>query len=96
MSELILVWTPGKGSPIHDHANAHCVMKVCGISPARGSADSVKVLKGTLRETLYEWPDAHSGPLQIQRDTEYGPDAVTYMSDTVGDAPDDGAVTGVC
>ena len=25
---LILVWTPGKRSPIHDHANAHCVMKV--------------------------------------------------------------------
>lgn len=38
---LILVWTPGKGSPVHDHANAHCVMKV---------------LKGTLRETLYGWP----------------------------------------
>ncbi|KAM0719890.1 hypothetical protein Q7P37_004025 [Cladosporium fusiforme] len=38
---LILVWNPGKGSPVHDHANAHCVMKV---------------LKGTLRETLYGWP----------------------------------------
>jgi cysteine dioxygenase len=38
---LILVWSPGKGSPIHDHANAHCVMKV---------------LKGTLQETLYGWP----------------------------------------
>ncbi|OJD17010.1 cysteine dioxygenase [Emergomyces pasteurianus Ep9510] len=25
---LILVWSPGKGSAIHDHANAHCVMKV--------------------------------------------------------------------
>lgn len=38
---LILVWSPGKSSPIHDHANAHCVMKV---------------LKGTLKETLYGWP----------------------------------------
>ena len=28
-TQLILVWTPGKESPIHDHANAHCVMKVC-------------------------------------------------------------------
>lgn len=29
-NQLILVWTPGKGSPIHDHASSHCVMKVCG------------------------------------------------------------------
>ncbi|KAK9627451.1 Cysteine dioxygenase [Aspergillus fumigatus] len=39
---LILVWSPGRGSAIHDHANAHCVMKV---------------LKGSLQETLYTWPD---------------------------------------
>ena len=26
--QVILVWTPGKISPIHDHANSHCVMKV--------------------------------------------------------------------
>jgi hypothetical protein len=25
---LILVWSPGKGSLIHDHAGAHCIMKV--------------------------------------------------------------------
>jgi cysteine dioxygenase len=25
---LILVWTPGKSSLIHDHAGAHCIMKV--------------------------------------------------------------------
>lgn len=99
---LILVWCPGKGSPIHDHANAHCVMKV---------------LKGTLKETLYGWPCqradnpaacAHAtqqsqsdcpsaehtcsaGPdtlepaaLHIQRDTMYGQDQVTYMSDKLG------------
>lgn len=29
IGQLILVWSPGKGSVIHDHANAHCVMKVC-------------------------------------------------------------------
>ena len=99
---LILVWSPGKGSPIHDHAKAHCVMKV---------------LKGTLQETLYGWPCQHadnpascahaeqnsesecpstehtcsagSAPLepaalQIQRDTAYGEDQVTYMSDKLG------------
>jgi cysteine dioxygenase len=99
---LILVWNPGKSSPIHDHANAHCVMKI---------------LKGTLKETLYAWPCQHSdnpascagatqqsqndcpsaehtcsagpGPLepaalQIQRDTAYQQDQVTYMSDKLG------------
>jgi len=25
---MVLVWSPGKSSPIHDHADAHCVMKV--------------------------------------------------------------------
>ena len=25
---LLLVWTPGKKSPVHDHADAHCLMKV--------------------------------------------------------------------
>lgn len=33
MFKLILVWSPGKGSAIHDHANAHCVMKVLSYSP---------------------------------------------------------------
>lgn len=28
---LILVWTPGKGSLVHDHADAHCIMKVCRV-----------------------------------------------------------------
>lgn len=26
---LLLVWTPGQKSPVHDHADAHCLMKVC-------------------------------------------------------------------
>lgn len=72
---LILVWTPGKGSPIHDHANAHCVMKV---------------LKGTLKETLFSWPDpdlAKEGkpaPPQVKKETLYHENGVTYMSDQLG------------
>ncbi|KAF9636819.1 putative cysteine dioxygenase protein [Lasiodiplodia theobromae] len=72
---LILVWTPGKGSPIHDHANAHCVMKV---------------LKGTLKETLFSWPDpdlAKEGkpaPPQAKKETLYHENGVTYMSDQLG------------
>ncbi|KAL2822519.1 RmlC-like cupin domain-containing protein [Aspergillus granulosus] len=72
---LILVWTPGRGSAIHDHANAHCIMKV---------------LKGTLQETLYTWPDqdkvrhGESSPPQITKVTTYGENQVTYMSDKLG------------
>lgn len=72
---LILVWSPGKSSVIHDHANAHCVMKI---------------LKGTLKETLYSWPDQEKvehgqvSPPQVRRETRYGKDQVTYMSDELG------------
>ncbi|OQD75249.1 hypothetical protein PENDEC_c008G00303 [Penicillium decumbens] len=72
---LILVWSPEKGSAIHDHANAHCVMKV---------------LKGELQETLYSWPDqgriedGQTSPPQVNRQTVYGENQVTYMSDKLG------------
>ncbi|KAL4815223.1 RmlC-like cupin domain-containing protein [Aspergillus spinulosporus] len=72
---LILVWSPGRGSAIHDHANAHCVMKV---------------LKGSLQETLYTWPDqdkvqhGQSSPPEVTKVTTYGENQVTYMSDKLG------------
>ncbi|KAI9839043.1 MAG: capsule-associated protein CAP1 [Thelocarpon superellum] len=72
---LILVWTPGKGSPVHDHADAHCLMKV---------------LKGSLKETLYDWPDrdavrrGQASPLTVRRETVFGENEVTYMSDDLG------------
>ncbi|KAF7592568.1 hypothetical protein BBP40_012728 [Aspergillus hancockii] len=72
---LILVWSPDKGSAIHDHAKAHCVMKV---------------LKGSLRETLYSWPNQNKiehgqlSPPQIRRETTYSENQVTYMSDKLG------------
>ncbi|CAG8888188.1 unnamed protein product [Penicillium egyptiacum] len=72
---LILVWSPGKGSTIHDHANAHCVMKI---------------LKGKLQEDLYSWPDqeqienGQSSPPQLTKQTTYGENQVTYMSDKLG------------
>ncbi|OCK95068.1 putative cysteine dioxygenase Cdo1 [Cenococcum geophilum 1.58] len=72
---LILVWTPGKGSPIHDHANAHCIMKV---------------LKGSLKETLFSWPNQsvlNSGepsPPKVKKETVYQENQVTYMSDQLG------------
>ncbi|KAF1981481.1 putative cysteine dioxygenase Cdo1 [Aulographum hederae CBS 113979] len=72
---LILVWTPGKGSPIHDHANSHCIMKV---------------LKGSLRETLYDHPKpptqetSHPEPLEITKETIFTENDVTYISDEIG------------
>lgn len=94
MGQLILVWTPGKASPIHDHADAHCVMKVGPIElflrmPRIGAKGSYQVLKGCLQETLYTWPDRNlvndgkPSPLKIKKETIYGENQVTYMSDNV-------------
>ncbi|OKL60606.1 Cysteine dioxygenase [Talaromyces atroroseus] len=73
---LILVWSPGRESAVHDHANAHCVMKI---------------LKGSLKETLYSWPEkddqtpsGQESPLQITKETIYNENQVTYMSDKLG------------
>ncbi|KIW16013.1 hypothetical protein PV08_06064 [Exophiala spinifera] len=76
---LLLVWNPCKASPIHDHADAHCVMKV---------------LKGTLKETLYSVPPGQSEsdssspgaatPPQIVKETLYHENQVTYISDKIG------------
>lgn len=38
---MILCWGPGHASPIHDHADSHCFMKL---------------LSGSLEEVRYEWP----------------------------------------
>ncbi len=73
---LIVVWNPGKGSPIHDHADAHCVMKI---------------LKGSLRETLYKIPTSTSSPTSVSttapattKETVYHTNEVTYISDQIG------------
>ncbi|KAJ5551434.1 hypothetical protein N7461_006132 [Penicillium sp. DV-2018c] len=87
---LILVWSPGKGSSIHDHADSHCVMKI---------------LKGKLQEDLYSWPHKkqtageQAAPLQLTKQSIYGENDVTYMSDKLGlhrisnPDPDDFAVS---
>lgn len=73
------MWTPGKASPVHDHADAHCLMKV---------------LKGSLIERRYEIPPTHGskvtngesgggGPMRETMKREYTVDKVTYMADQV-------------
>lgn len=71
--QLILVWTPGKESPVHDHAGSHCVMKV---------------LQGSLKETQYKWPEhevteGQPSPLQAQGSRLLSRNDVTYISDNV-------------
>ncbi|KAE9364949.1 hypothetical protein N431DRAFT_496163 [Stipitochalara longipes BDJ] len=69
---LLLVWTPGKASPIHDHADAHCLMKV---------------LKGSIRERRFATPSPSNqgtGPLTQTSDLKFGLDKVTYMADVLG------------
>lgn len=66
------MWNPGKGSPIHDHADAHCILKV---------------LAGELTETVYENPlinEAKGEPLRMKSSTTHGVNDVTYISDTIG------------
>ncbi|CAJ0549265.1 Ff.00g028780.m01.CDS01 [Fusarium sp. VM40] len=68
---LVLVWTPGKGSPIHDHGNAHCIMKI---------------LRGELTETRYAFPEENEeeGPMNIISERTFKENAVTYMADELG------------
>ncbi|RDW70151.1 hypothetical protein BP5796_08548 [Coleophoma crateriformis] len=66
---LVLVWTPSKGSPIHDHAHAHCLMKI---------------LKGALKETRYAFPTQTGSALSVIKETTYRENQVVYMSDELG------------
>lgn len=66
----MLVWTPGKGSPIHDHGNAHCIMKI---------------LHGSLTESRYEFPNSDKEqPMELIRQTTYQENKVAYMADELG------------
>ncbi|OHE96901.1 cysteine dioxygenase [Colletotrichum orchidophilum] len=78
---LVLVWTPGKGSPIHSHSNAHCLMKI---------------LKGSLTETRYDFPrntnrdnrpttsDGGDESMEVALESVYTENDVAYMSDDQG------------
>ncbi len=69
MMKLVLVWTPGKGGPVHDHADAHCLMKV---------------LRGTLKETRFDFQRNNATPPVIIQETTYKEGQVTYMADELG------------
>lgn len=68
--QLVLVWTPGKGSPIHDHGNAHCIMKI---------------LHGSLTESRYEFPNSDKQqPMELISQKTYKENEVAYMADELG------------
>ncbi|KAL6423891.1 hypothetical protein ACFW04_010373 [Cataglyphis niger] len=71
---MVLCWGEGHGSAIHDHANAHCVMKV---------------LQGKLCETRYAWPDNFQMEenvkelKELERNT-LETNEICYINDTLG------------
>ncbi|KAG9231329.1 putative cysteine dioxygenase [Amylocarpus encephaloides] len=68
---LLLVWTPGEQSPVHDHADSHCIMKI---------------LQGNLIEKRFAIPQhpGLEGPLHQTSCKNFKRDQVTYMSDSLG------------
>ncbi|KNE58389.1 hypothetical protein AMAG_03968 [Allomyces macrogynus ATCC 38327] len=80
---MILCWSPGHISPIHDHANAHCCMKM---------------LEGELVETRFDTPgnsasmplhtaddhEAHGSRLHMSGKRVLEHNKVAYISDKIG------------
>ncbi|KAI9641291.1 hypothetical protein NHQ30_010092 [Ciborinia camelliae] len=70
---LMLVWTPGKESKVHDHAASHCLMKI---------------MKGGLRETRWVTPvdgaSVHGDEMEVHGVRDYKMDKVAYMCDDMG------------
>lgn len=52
-------------SPVHDHAKSHCFMKI---------------MKGTLRETKYKWPEQENAPMETKERTDYQENQVAYIN----------------
>lgn len=73
---MVLCWGEGHGSAIHDHANAHCVMKI---------------LQGKLCETRYAWPtneaskteDGTEELKELERNT-LDTNEICYINDSQG------------
>jgi len=71
---LLLVWTPGKSSPIHDHVNSHCVMKI---------------LSGSLVERRFAWPLSPVKDTAVHKMVEtsnalFESGKVAYICDSMG------------
>lgn len=52
----VLCWSQNQASPIHDHSNSHCI---------------VKMLDGELTESLYDWPTENTGHLDPRKESTF-------------------------
>ncbi|NP_001083506.1 cysteine dioxygenase type 1 L homeolog [Xenopus laevis] len=67
---MILCWGEGHGSSIHDHANSHCFLKI---------------LQGSLKETLYEWPKKKSNTEMVKKaEGVLKLNQCAYINDSIG------------
>ncbi|XP_011873186.1 PREDICTED: cysteine dioxygenase type 1 [Vollenhovia emeryi] len=71
---MVLCWGEGHGSAIHDHANAHCVMKI---------------LQGKLCETRYAWPagsktEDGTEELKELESSALDTNEICYINDSLG------------
>jgi len=65
---MALCWGEGHGSSIHDHADSHCF---------------VKILDGSLRESMYEWPKNEQEMAKTE-EKDFPKDGVAYINDSMG------------
>ncbi|XP_046857591.1 cysteine dioxygenase type 1-like [Xenia sp. Carnegie-2017] len=68
---ILLCWSEGQASGIHDHSNSHCFMKI---------------MEGQLKETLYSWPQNNDveESLNVQECNYFKKDEVAYICDQIG------------
>ncbi|XP_023338815.1 cysteine dioxygenase 1 [Eurytemora carolleeae] len=69
---ILMCWPEGVISPIHDHSDSHCFMRV---------------LEGEVREIRYAWPEEvknEDGSLQESGTRTVGAGETIYMSDELG------------
>ncbi|XP_028911064.1 cysteine dioxygenase type 1 isoform X2 [Ornithorhynchus anatinus] len=56
-------------SSIHDHTNSHCFLKM---------------LQGSLKETLFEWPDKKSNEMMKRSERVLRENQCAYINDSIG------------
>jgi|ERR1712029_925609 len=72
---MLICWSQGHGSSIHDHANAHCFMKM---------------LSGSLHEVRFKWPESEEisienvEAMKVLSEKELIKDDVAYINDSIG------------
>lgn len=68
---MVLAWGESQGSSIHSHSDAHCFMKI---------------LDGSLRETLFAWPSESEKRREMTQigANDYDRDQVAYINDSKG------------